>query len=598
MAVTIIKDLAQAALLRAAPVTIGELANGPGLSYRHPDSAQISYPRTVQTTLGSVPDGRTSVAIIGAGPGGIAALYELRQVANANPRRAFEVVICEADPSNFLFTPRPVNPGHVIPRRAGRVSSYYTPHTVYEIGAMRFPSIAGLTWHYAERAFGAATVVNPFPNPGTVPTEFVFGSRFDRYFGAQWLDPIVRDLVIEGLVGTGPNPPYKIGPHTAAQVIGLLTNPNTPQPTLAQIQADWEVFIKDHDGTTLEAAVRFILTTAQQNGRLPAITGLTGHQLLDWYVELFGRFGFGTGGFKPLYNISLVEMMRLVLWDYSNEYTFPPNLAPGNVDFIARLHDIAVGPAANFRVTAMQARVSDVFHRDSPRLSSVAYYDAAGALNFASFDYAIIALPHDAATAMVNRLGYAPHPLGNPPIGDFGNSARPGYNVLPALLLSTQPGQDTVNARAVTAVSMLHMTRSSKVFATITNAAATEAPVPQFPAGHPISAVVSDCGLAATYMVPSPTNPNYRSLLVSYTWDDDSTKLEHAFAQWPQNISPPGSAAMFNAMLNRAYRQNPAIPADPTSKWWLFTVLTRSVQTDLGLEHLSHGGRIQARHDR
>jgi phenylalanine 2-monooxygenase len=114
--------------------------------------------------------------------------------------------------------------------------------------------------------------------------------------------------------------------------------------TKAQIQADWEVFIKDHDGTTLEAAVRFILTTAQQNGRLPAITGLTGHQLLDWCVELFGRFGFGTGGFKPLYNISLVEMMRLVLWDYSNEYTFPPNLAPGNVDFIARLHDIAVSP--------------------------------------------------------------------------------------------------------------------------------------------------------------------------------------------------------------------------------------------------------------
>jgi len=585
MAVTIIKDLAQAALLRAAPVTIGELANGPGLSYRHPDSAQISYPLTVQTTLGSVPDGRTTVAIIGAGPGGIAALYELRQVANANPRRAFEVVIFEADPSNFLFTPRPVNPGHVIPRRAGRVSSYYTPHTVYEIGAMRFPSIAGLTWHYAERAFGAATVVNPFPNPGTVPTEFVFGSRFDRYFGAQWLDPnsptkTVRDLVIEGLVGTGPNPPYKIGPHTAAQVIGLLTNPNTPQPTLAQIQADWEVFIRDHDGTTLEAAVRFILATAQQNGHLPAITGLTGHQLLDWCVELFGRFGFGTGGFKPLYNISLVEMMRLVLWDYSNEYTFPPNLAPGNVDFIARLHDIAVGPAANFRVTAAQARVSDVFHRDSPRLASVAYYDAAGALNFASFDYAIIALPHDAATAMVNRLGYAPHPLGNPPIGDFGNSARPGYNVLPALLLSTQPGQDTVNARAVTAVSMLHMTRWSKVFATITNAAATEAPVPQFPAGHPISAVVSDCGLAATYMVPSPTNPNYRSLLVTYTWDDDSTKLEHSFAQWPQNISPPGSAAMFNAMLNRTYRQNPATPADPNSKWWLFTVLTRSVQTD------------------
>jgi len=586
MAVTVIKDLAQAALLRAAPVTIGELANGPGLTYRHPDSAQISYPRTVQTALGSAPDGRMTVAIIGAGPGGIAALYELRQLANANPRRAFEVTIFEADPSNFLFTPRPVNPTHVVPRRAGRVSSYTTPHTVYEIGAMRFPSIAGLTWHYAERAFGAATVVNPFPNPGTVPTEFVFGSRFDRYFGAQWLDPnsptkTVRDLVIAGLVGIGPNPPYKIGPYTAAQAIDLLKDPSTPQPTLAQIQADWEVFIRDHDGTTLEAAVRFILTTAQHNGQLPPVTGLTGHQLLDWCVELFGRFGFGTGGFKPLYNISLVEMMRLVLWDYSNEYTLPANLAPGNVDFIAKLHDIAINPAAaNFRVAAVQGRVSDVFHRDSPRVASVACYDATGALTLRSFDYAIIALPHDAATAMVNRLGYAPQPLGNPPIGDFGSAIRPGYNVLPALLLSTQTGQDAVNARAVTAVSMLHMTRSSKVFATITNAAASEPPVPQFPPGHPISAVVSDCGLAATYMVPSPTNPNYRSLLVSYTWDDDSTKLEHAFAQWPQNISPPGSAAMFNAMLNRAYRQNPATPADPNSKWWLFTVLARSLQTD------------------
>ena len=60
MAVTVIKDLAQAALLRAAPVTIGELANGPGLTYRHPDSAQISYPRTVKTALGSVPDGRSA----------------------------------------------------------------------------------------------------------------------------------------------------------------------------------------------------------------------------------------------------------------------------------------------------------------------------------------------------------------------------------------------------------------------------------------------------------------------------------------------------------------------------------------------------------
>ena len=584
MAVTVIRDLAASAqrMLQAAPVTIGELANGPGMFYRHPDSAQISYPVAVRTALGGVAGGVTSVAIVGAGPAGIAALYELRQIANANTSRRFDVVMFETDPANFLF-PSPPPIANVAPRRAGRVSSYFTPRTVYEIGAMRFPSIAGLTWHYAERAFGAGTVVDPFPNPGTVPTEFVFGSRFDRYVGGQWLDPnsptrVVRDLVIEGLVGTGTNPPYRIGPYTPLQVIGFLSSPTTPQPTLAQIQAYWEVFVKDHDGTTLEAAVRSILATAQQNGRLPAVTGLTGNQLLDWCVELFGRFGFGTGGFKPLYNISLVEMMRLVLWDYSNEYTFPAALAPGNVDFIAKLRDIALTPpSGNFRFTEVQARVCDVFHQAEPRLAGVAYYVSGGSgpAQFATFDYAILALPHDAANALVNRLGYSPTPLANPEIGDVGRSNRPGYAVLPGLLLSTQPSQDAVNARAVTAVGMLHMTRSSKIFATITDAAASAAPVPQFE-GRPISAVVSDCGLAASYLVPSPVNRNFRSFLVTYTWDDDSTKLEHAFAQWPQNIQPPGPPSMFEAMLNRAYRQNPGSPADVTAKWWLATVLSRA----------------------
>jgi phenylalanine 2-monooxygenase len=165
--------------------TIGQLAGGDGRVYRHPDSAQISYPLTVQTPLGSVPaQGEAiSVAIIGAGPAGIAALYELRQIADTIPLRRVDVVIFETDALNFLFTPPPVNPTVITPRRAGRVSSYYTPATVYEIGAMRFPEIAGMTWHYAERAFGADEVVNPFPNPGLVPTEFVFGSQFDRYVG-------------------------------------------------------------------------------------------------------------------------------------------------------------------------------------------------------------------------------------------------------------------------------------------------------------------------------------------------------------------------------------------------------------------------------
>src|SRR5580704_15939282 len=116
MAVTVIRNLADAAEtlgaaeLRAAVKTIGQLAGGDGRFYRHPDSVQISYPLTVQDPLGSVPapGEPISVAIIGAGPAGIAALYELRQIADTIPLRRFDVVIFETDASNFLFTPRTV----------------------------------------------------------------------------------------------------------------------------------------------------------------------------------------------------------------------------------------------------------------------------------------------------------------------------------------------------------------------------------------------------------------------------------------------------------------------------------------------------------
>lgn len=254
MAVTVIRNLAdaadtlRAAELRTAVKTIGQLARGDGRVYRHPDSAQISYPLTVQGPLGTVPDQgeAISVAIIGARPAGIAALYELRQIATI-PRRRVDVVIFETDALNFLFTTQLVDPKVITPRRAGRVSSYYTPATVYEIGAMRFPEIAGMTWHYAERAFGADEEVNVFPNPGTVPTEFVFGSQFDRYVGDTWLDQNsptreVRTLVIQGLTG----PTYMIGPHTPEELIKVLKDPNASQTDLQDIQ---KILASVHQGS-------------------------------------------------------------------------------------------------------------------------------------------------------------------------------------------------------------------------------------------------------------------------------------------------------------------------------------------------------------
>lgn len=591
MSVTIIKDLEAAVLGSQRAVTIDELADGPGLVYRHPDSVQISYPKVVAPTIGAIPSSTSiNIAIIGAGPAGVAALYELRRLANATPSTLLNVTLYESDPASFLFVSDKKTPHGtkaILHRRAGRVSSYSVPNTIYEIGAMRFPSIAGLTWHYARAIFGGSTVVNPFPNPGTVPTEFIFGSQYDQYFGGEWLNinsptRAVRGLVIDGLVGNGTGTSlFPIGTRDPATIIGLLVNPGTTPGELEQIGNDWTAFIQQNDAVTLEGAVRRILTS--KSASLPLVPGMTGQELINWCVELFGRFGFGTGGFKSLFSVSIVEMMRLILWDYSNEYTFPPDQAPGNVDFIAKLHAAATAaPPANFRVTVQEARVSDVFHYVNPRQAGVAYYPpGANQSLLRNFDFAIIAVPHEPAARMVSRLGNSSTPLPSGTlIGDIGAASPANGSVLPALLLSTAGGQDAKNARPVGAISTLHMVRSSKVFATITAADAAGPEVPRFPpnVGQPISAVISDSGLAATYMVPSPTNAQTRSFLVSYTWDEDSTKLQSSLASWPEDAPPNGPNPMFSAMVNRTYRQDPR--AGVTDKWWLSTLLTNVVGTD------------------
>ncbi|MFL9998616.1 tryptophan 2-monooxygenase oxidoreductase [Paraburkholderia sediminicola] len=605
MSVTIIKDLARAVREAREPMSIGRLANdSKALNYRHPDSALISYPKVVNAgPIGALRESGTplNIAIVGAGPGGVAALYELGRMATSS--RPVHVTLYESDPDNFAVQRNSNSrPKALVRRRAGRVSSYSaSDNTVYEIGAMRFPTIAGLTWHYAQAVFGDEPMCQQFPNPGTVPTEFVFGSQFDRYVGNEWLNPAsptkrVKELVLRGLYGAPyPElihlaPVYRIGARTGLDANELLVDPDTPDSELQEFTTDWNEFIEQHDGTSLEGAVRHILT--QYSTSLPSVAGLTGKQLISWCVELFGRFGFGTGGFKPLFNMSLVEMMRLMLWDYSNEYTFPTSEVKGNVQFVEAIYDKAIENEF-LTVDVVHARVSDVFQSGAAQdlAARIAFYrpNSRTAIEFGTHDYGVLALPHDAAAQLVARIGYGTGLYINYEVGDFGAASIPTAppTVRPALQVSTTAGQNAVNARMISAISTMHMTRSSKVFGTITDANASGPDVPEFPtgSGNKISAIVSDSGLAATYMVPSTLNPAYRSFLVSYSWDDDSTRLQNAFSTWPENDSNarPEDSSMYDAMLNRAYRVSPdpaSVPSSNPPKWWLSATLNQVQDAD------------------
>jgi len=584
MSVTVIRNLAKAADAK----TIADVAKV-GRYFRHPDSARIVYPTIVQQPIGTLPAGRDlRIGIVGAGAAGIAALNELSRLVN-DKTGTVNVTLYESDPDSFLFD---LARGLTVRgKKAGRVLAVQSDDkTVYEVGAMRFPESAGLTWQYAQRVFGPTAQVQVFPNPGKIATEFVFGHQADRYKGNYWQDPAsptraVRDLVLSRLVGVNAPALMPIGSRTPEEVIKVLTSETSSDALLQEIDRDWKQFIADHDGTTLEGAVRAIIRA--DGASLPALPGLSPSDTENYYVELFARFGFGTGGFKSLFGISIVEMMRLILWDYSNEYTLP---VKENVDFIRRLYTttLAAAPSGKFSVTPIQGRVSDVFHRNNAGANAaVVTYYAPGSdkLQDQSYDYVILALPHEQLTGVVTRAGYASKPSATVTFGDqsLGLEARAFTNVLPPLLLSTT--SDIPNARAASAVSMLRMVRSSKIFGTISNAELANLPKLSLPDGtsEPIKAVVSDSGLATSYIVPSSLSSDFSSVLASYTWDDDSTRLQRDFGAYPQN--PPTGAGvqdangMFTRMINRADKDI-KFPGEGVYKRWWFVDILKKIQVD------------------
>ncbi len=567
-----------------------------GSHYRHPDSALVAYPQAVKQALGNLPQGTFRIAIVGAGSAGIAALYELSQLARANANTKLLVTIYESDPDNFLIraanSPREVD---VRGLKAGRVSAAHVKNggavdTVYEVGAMRFPEIAGLTWHYADRAFPAPgnRDVQIFPNPGKVATEFVFGDQVDRYVGSDpkdWNDGDVdnpsrtlqvRNLVIDGLMNGLVTPEgtlYQIGNKPAIEIAVEIKDANTSRERLQQIFADWQTFIATYDGTALGAAVRNVIRT--RHAELPEIDGLGTAEKINYYVELFGRFGFGTGGFKSLFNQSLVEMMRLLLWDYSNEYTLPVS---ENVEFIKRIYTAAVEDApVNFQVTTKLHRVTDVFMSADRSTANICYYtsDDRAELHLDTHDYAVLAAPQEQILAAVSRAGYDIEARSV----TFGETAYGGASrtetALPPLRASAT--HTAPNARIVAALSQLHMTRSAKVFGTIDVDHAFRPPTHN---GEEIKAVISDSGLAASYIVPSPFEGTRKAtFLASYTWDDDTSRLQHDLGRYPQNPLPDAPAdekspiTMFDSMIDRATRDIYDPNVRQYTRWWFSSYL-------------------------
>lgn len=222
----------------------------------------------------------TEVAVIGAGVAGLVAAYELLRVG-ATP------VIFEASDriGGRAYSKHFTEPD-------GKESPVFA-----ELGSMRFPPSGKLFFHYLTEVFNLSTKGGDFPDPGKVLTKLYYeneaidwpkgsphpnNKEFER-IGKDWKD-FVNKLV----------KPLKDawGELATAKQKGDTGEYEQKREKLREI---WQGYIYRYQNVSFYEAVR------------QGVPNWT-----DEDVNKFGALGIGSGGFGPLFPINFLEFLRIV----------------------------------------------------------------------------------------------------------------------------------------------------------------------------------------------------------------------------------------------------------------------------------------------
>lgn len=202
----------------------------------------------------------TKIAVIGAGCSGLCAAFELMKIG-------LHPVVYESA----------ANPDGS-PRIGGRAYTYRfpgDPDAIAELGGMRFPLTSRTLTYYLDQ-FGI-DYSQPFPDPLLVPTILYIE-------GKQHFIPVGGSL-----------PP---GLQKAADAWNELITPLVEKMARAWENPDlrnqqWQIFVDQYANKSFFEV-------------------LYDHGMSKQEIKLFGSLGIGTGGFDSLYQISFLEILRVV----------------------------------------------------------------------------------------------------------------------------------------------------------------------------------------------------------------------------------------------------------------------------------------------
>lgn len=444
-----------------------------------------------------------TVGLVGAGIGNLVAAYELA-------RCGIVPVIFEASD-----------------RVGGRMHTHDLDDGASgELGAMRVPDGSKLFWHYFQKywtALGEDDIsIEPFPNPGVVPTHVNWQNSVTQFWNKPPYDtcsnlPAIATRTQKEFVQRVKQ--YKVGgPNgeiTWGMVHDILRKETLSGPDELYVKLYWQSCIDTFEQRSLGS----VIADEWQ---------IDGGQKVKWgpnEISAFATLGLGTGGFGPLYSVSYLEMLRLMLWDYAGEYPIP---AASSMSLFANWFPKAIfeqvdalypgeytpGDLLKLNTEVLGVSVAKGSHS---RLQSVLM--AADGRH--DYDFCIVGMTHRA----MQKLGLD----GNSESGSLQSSWLPFSLGQP----TDDDGQRKVIASVQAGMRWTHMMSASKTFQKVPTQDLSTWPKYEYPEEpeHAIEVTLTDKYPRASYWLKNSAS-QFSAVLTSYTWGNDSVKLEAVHAPW------------------------------------------------------------------
>jgi tryptophan 2-monooxygenase len=413
----------------------------------------------------NAPVGRVggTVGVVGAGAAGCAAAFELQKCGAT-------VTLFDAETDEERADARPPG-GRLYSSRFRDANGTATPD-IAEMGAMRFPPSEEALFYYLD-AFKIQTTAN-FPDPGKVPTWVYYKGQ-----GQIWNNPAVPPngfgRVWNGwiaLVNSGITTPNGTAFMSSVSFNDNLRISPTNGIVLAQVTNAWQAYLNEFGSDSFYSGMAKIFGP-QHQWSVPAGQVWTAEDFTK-----FGTLGIGSGGFGPLYGIGFNYIYRLL----TNALETDQRFVPGGISllceaFVNRLTAIGGQYAKNTRIKKVQVNPG----------RTVTVTPANGAPQ--TFDRVIVATT---TRAMEMGLSLSDAQLGLP------------------------PNQRTTSVDVGEAIDRIHVVSSTKLFLR-TKKFWNDI---RFPRN-----ILSDTKLPQLYTLDYG-DPQSGVVLVTYTWEDDSTKTQ------------------------------------------------------------------------